>query len=302
MRRHVFLMLERILELNSALIDIVHPDVSMSDAQCNEMKQLEGLLCDPFLTTKKIQAADLTPGLFFKEWKKLILKFSQIGGSLADAMRTSTESREKVLLGNNVLLAAIYADPMYRVTLNDDERAKGRAALLQIALSLKYYEEIRTSANLFEEEIHSSRKENFSFTSESEDEDFEKLLDKQAKRRRTDTEGADVKSSPLRRFKMNFNNALTEMENINRSLKMYVMDAISRYPATLNRVAYAVTALPSAQVSVERLFSALCIIRSHLRTSMNTLTAKQIFEKLSFGPSKANCLFMFIFTQIYVLN
>ena len=40
-------------------------------------------------------------------------------------MRTSTECREKVL-DNNVLLAAVYVDPMYRVTLNDEERAKGK--------------------------------------------------------------------------------------------------------------------------------------------------------------------------------
>ena len=35
---------------------------------------------------------------------------------------------------------------------------------------------------------------------------------------------------------------------------------------------------------------------------LNTLTAKQTFEKLSFGPSKANCLFMFILTQNHVLS
>ena len=63
--------------------------------------------------------------------------------------------------------------------LNDDERTKGRGALLQIDLSLKCYDEIKTSANLLEKENQSSRK-NSSFTSETEDEDFEKLLDRQA--------------------------------------------------------------------------------------------------------------------------
>ena len=180
-----YLMLERLLELKPALISIAHPDVLLSDDQWNEVKQLEGLLCHPFLTTKKLQAADLTPGSFFKEWKKLIFKFSQIGDILADAMRTSMECREKALLDSNVLLAAVYVDPMYRVTLNDEERAKGKAALLQIALSLKHHEERRCGANLFEEENQSSRRENFSSTSESEDEEFEKLLDRQAKRRKT---------------------------------------------------------------------------------------------------------------------
>ena len=91
-------MLERLLELKPTLIDIVHPYISLPDTQWNEVKQLEGLLRHPFLTTKKLQAADLTPGSLFKEWKKLIFKFSQIGGILADATRTSMECCEKVLL------------------------------------------------------------------------------------------------------------------------------------------------------------------------------------------------------------
>ena len=186
----------------SALMDIVHPDVSLSDAQWNEVKQLEGLLRHPFLATKKLQAANLTPESFFKEWKKLIFTFSQIGGILADAMRTSMEHHEKVLLDNNVLLAAVYVDPMYRVTLNNEEHAKGKSALLQIALSLRHHEKKRRGANLFEEENQSSRKENFSSTSESEDEDFEKLLDRQAKYRKTYKEDAASNLSPLQLFKM----------------------------------------------------------------------------------------------------
>ena len=87
--------------------------------------------------------------------------------------------------------------------MNDEERAKGKAALLQISLCLKHHEE-RCGANLFEEENQSSGIENFSSTSESEDEDFEKLLDRQAKRRKTYTEDAASNSSPLRLFKMDF--------------------------------------------------------------------------------------------------
>ena len=119
------------------------------------------------------------------------------------------------------------------MTLNDEERAKGKAALLQIVLSLKHHEERRCGANLWKKENQSSIKEDFSSTSESEDEDFEKLLDRQAKRRKTYTEDAASDSSPLRLFKMDFNNALTDMENIDRSSTVTVMDAISRYPAIL---------------------------------------------------------------------
>ena len=105
-------MLECLLERKPALMDIVHPDVSLSNAHWNEVKQLEGLIRHPFLTTKKLQAGDLTLGSFFKEQKKLIFKFSQIGGILADAMRTSMDCRKKILLDNYTLLAAVYIDPM----------------------------------------------------------------------------------------------------------------------------------------------------------------------------------------------
>ena len=68
---------------------------------------------------------------------------------------------------------------MYRVAINDEERAKDKAALLQTAPSLKYPEEGRSGVNLLEEENQSSRKESFLPILESQD-DYLKLLEKQA--------------------------------------------------------------------------------------------------------------------------
>ena len=58
------------------------------------------------------------------------------------------------------------------------------------------------------------------------------------------------------------------MEMIDRASKVNVMDAIAQYPTILQKVSFTVTALPPTQVTVERLFSALRIIRSDLRASM----------------------------------
>jgi len=74
------------------------------------------------------------------------------------------------------------------------------------------------------------------------------------------------------------NNVLTDLENIDRSSKVTVMDAISRYPSILQKAACTVTALPSTQVNVERLFSALRIIRSDLRTSIVYCFRNKCFE------------------------
>ena len=57
------------------------------------------------------------------------------------------------------------------------------------------------------------------------------------------------------------------MEKIDRSSKLSVLQAIERYSQIVQKVAYTVTALPPTQVSVERLFSALRLIRSDLRAS-----------------------------------
>ena len=42
--------------------------------------------------------------------------------SLAHAMKASMEKRETVLLENDVLLAAVFVDPMYRITLTEEQQ------------------------------------------------------------------------------------------------------------------------------------------------------------------------------------
>ena len=73
-----YLMIQRLLELKECLLDLAHPDPTLTDCQWNELKQLEELLRHPFLATKQMQSARLTPGSFYKEWKTLILSFRML--------------------------------------------------------------------------------------------------------------------------------------------------------------------------------------------------------------------------------
>ena len=100
-------MIQRLLELKKCLLDLAHPDLTLTDCQWNEVKQLEELLRHPFLATKQMQSAHLTPGSFYKEWKTLIFKLSHVGGKVADAIRASMQHRETKLINNDVLLSAI---------------------------------------------------------------------------------------------------------------------------------------------------------------------------------------------------
>ena len=91
-------MIAWLLELKDTLVDMANPNVYLSEAQWDEVKNLESLLLLPFQLTKKLQYADLdqvTPGSFYKEWKKLYFRLSQIGGMLVDAIKSSMECREK---------------------------------------------------------------------------------------------------------------------------------------------------------------------------------------------------------------
>ena len=65
-------------------------------------------------------------------------------------------------------------------------------------------------------------------------------------------------------FRESFQKILVKMEKINQSSKLTVLQAIEHYQQIVQKVAYTVTARPPTQVSVERLFSALHLIRSDL--------------------------------------
>nr|XP_039273925.1 uncharacterized protein LOC120347876 [Styela clava] len=271
-----YLMIQRLLEIKNSLIDMANPDITLTDLQWRQTHQLEELLREPYLVTKRLQAQDLTPGSFYKEWKNLIYKLSQSSSIIADAIKASMLRRAKCLLDNPVLLAAIYVDPMYRVTLSEEQLNRGKAALCDIAVRMHR----GSRATQFEDQsICASGPLRNSSDSGSECEiDFEKHLDIEAKRRRTEKESRNSNSdlSPLSKFKRDFFYALNDVEKIDRSYKLDILKAIPEYPEIVQNVAYMVTALPPTQVSVERLFSALRIIRSDLRASMKEDLVKAI--------------------------
>ena len=87
----------------------------------------------PYLVTKKLQG-DLAPGLFYKQWKSLIFTLSKADCMIADAIKSSMMHREKTFLNNNLLLAAIYVDPMQRFMLSNEQIDGGMAALCDLAV------------------------------------------------------------------------------------------------------------------------------------------------------------------------
>ncbi|XP_071057018.1 uncharacterized protein [Onthophagus taurus] len=235
-----------------------------------QIMELETLLRQPHIVTVQLQSADLTPGVFLKEWKNLIFNLSKIEGPIAEGIRSSMIRRESLLLDNDILLAAIYIDPMYRILLSEEQMIRGRKSFYTVGLRMFNNNlEDNKVAGLCESQTITETKQNQTIIEILENtNDFEQFLDDEENKRSEPHLKSDLSDNDVALFKQNFENALTLVERFNRYSKLTVKEAIPKYPKIVQNSAWAVTALPPTQVSVERLFSALKIIKSDLRASL----------------------------------
>ncbi|XP_073510784.1 uncharacterized protein [Phyllobates terribilis] len=247
-----YLMIERLLELKPFLIDMANPQVTLNEGQWTQVAELKELLNHPFTVTKKLQAEDLTPGIFIREWKNLLFCLSQRGGLIADGNSASMKRRETQLLENKMFLAAVYVDPSHRILLDDQQLTKGKEALTEVAVRMSgLQEDCQAQEDLGPDSATAA----ISSSSSDEEFDFDKYLDdmKQAKhcRKEKDFTPSPI-ASRLTILHQNVSLALKEIEKFNRSSKLTVHEAIPLYPDIVRDVAHVVTALPPTQVSVER--------------------------------------------------
>ncbi|XP_023224633.1 oocyte zinc finger protein XlCOF6-like [Centruroides sculpturatus] len=221
----------------------------------------------------------MTPGLFYKEWESLIFRYSKSDSNIANEIKNAIVFRENHLLDNNILLAGIYVYPMVRCLLTQEQENRAKNALFELAIrikGLKIEEQATTDdiTQILTHELPSSSK-----TPCDSEEEFEKYLDEQDKIKRprlTSNMSTDRKGN-LTKFRDEFYHVVKKVNSIDRSSNLDVKTAILHYPDIIQDTALNVTALPPAQVSVERLFSALKIIKSDLRASMNADLIESIF-------------------------
>ena len=117
----------------------------------------------------------------------------------------------------------------------------------------------------------------------------EKMLDRQdhdvrVKRRKMQDGIESESDSSVSEFKKKFQDALLAVGNFDRKSKIDVFDAIKyKYPDIIRKPALLVTALPPTQVSVERLFSALGLIKTDQRAAMKEkLTEASLFLRANY--------------------
>ncbi|KAM9301722.1 LOW QUALITY PROTEIN: uncharacterized protein PAF06_014937 [Gastrophryne carolinensis] len=261
-----YLMVKRLLELKDFIEEMDNENIAITESQWTQTKELENLLSHPFTVTKRLQCDDLTPGKFLLEWKRLLFHLNKNGGLIAEGIASSMMKRESLFLENEILLAAI-VDPMSRLLLNSEQTATGKKALYDVAVRMKG---LRPEIPPQEDEVLLSNSGNSGSSSSNEELDFDSLLDKMevAKGKRRCISATEPVNVQIKKFQQEFYKALKEVEKYDRSSKLTVEEAILVYPEIVSDVARIVTAMPPTQVNVERLFSALKIIKSDLRASI----------------------------------
>ena len=161
-------------------------------------------------------------------------------------------------------------DPNYRHCLSPQQQAVGRETVVKVALHLEQLKrrtvvEIDTSTNsadMFSSEKLLSATTSATIASSNDGQQtltpdrnsFESFLDEEtAENNQTGLSGLLP--------------CLTVLESFTRQ-NIPVRDVIPKYPVQLQEAAWVLTALPPTQVSVERLFSALRILVSDLRSTL----------------------------------
>ena len=262
--------MKRLLELRSVLDDIDNPLLCLTENQWHSATELEELLRAPYTVTKKLQAEDLIAGEFLFEWKKLIFDLNKKGGLIANGIANSMNRREAQLTDNDILLASIFVDPKNRILLEEEQCKTAKESLCKLAIQMKgLLSKSDNSSSLCQSiEVESS--------SSSDADNFESHLKRiavqKAKKRKVDSTATDAQPVDvnLTKFKEDFNRALAAIENIDydRKSKTSLQEIIKGYPKIIREVALNVIAIPLTQVSMERLFSVLKLMKTDLRASM----------------------------------
>ncbi|XP_034634006.1 BEN domain-containing protein 5 isoform X3 [Trachemys scripta elegans] len=113
----------------------------------------------------------------------------------------------------------------------------------------------------------------------SEDDDFEKELDKQERRQRVSV----IHNCNEALFERNFREDCEAMESIGRLKVKSVFEAIHSYPHRIQAACRIASSMTTTQASVERLFSALKLILNDLRQAMkDDLIAAIIFYRMNY--------------------
>lgn len=203
------------------------------------------------IATKNLQSEKITLSDFYIEWLKCKGLTGQVNSTLALNLVETMEQRENTLLGNDMLLASVLLDPRHRCLLSEDEKTRATETLRSTWRKLQSLKPLDTPEQTEALPPPSMSPGNC-------------IIWEMMQKKRSN-QGQRVEQD----FASQLQNYLdTNAVCFEKDLMQFWRESKQLWPA-LYELAAVVHSVPSTQVSVERLFSAMKFILNDLRTSLN---------------------------------
>ncbi|XP_016663574.1 uncharacterized protein LOC107884945 [Acyrthosiphon pisum] len=275
--------------------------VNLNHSDWEKVETISKALLPAKLCTKKLQYEQLTLTDFYGAWITCKLQTEALSTLISKKLLQHIVDREKYIMANKVLLAAIFLDPRYKITLNEDKCNTAIDHLIKVWIHLKNVElknSIQETTPNIEDRQESS---NSSTDSTDELENFLKNKDKKNDSVSIDFDVSNSQTSTIAtRIETLLKSYHIDQKRLNNKVNiLQFWKTMEASNPELSQLAKVVFSAPATQVSVERLFSGLKFILSPYRKSetnncllkLLVLLAEVLFDDI-------DILFGIIFTLV----
>ncbi|XP_065321217.1 uncharacterized protein LOC135928689 [Gordionus sp. m RMFG-2023] len=206
------------------------------------------------IVTKQFQSEQLTLTDFYAAWLRCCIELEKNPNHFAQLLYSCLKNREERFIKNEILLAAIYLDPRYKVLLSDDDKICAKKHLVNLWRRIKSLTTPILSDDISSDEVI-----------EQED-DLEKLIQLKERQEKIFKRGPTIAEKSIGTIITRFSDykRLDKKENILHFWESAKLEHPELY--ILSKILFAV---PATQVSVERSFSHLKFILSPHRSRMS---------------------------------
>uniref|UniRef100_A0A2S2NMP6 Histone-lysine N-methyltransferase SUV420H2 n=1 Tax=Schizaphis graminum TaxID=13262 RepID=A0A2S2NMP6_SCHGA len=278
-------MLERLQYLkdfiqNMSVNDKTLKKVALSYHDWQQVETISKALLPAKVCSTKLQTEQLTMTDFYGAWIFCKIQTNAMNSDFANKLVQLMTYREKIILNNQVLLAAIFLDPRYNITLSREQSASAIQHLTNIWICLKKIELNNQEVNTISPEYHQNTSDSLNPTDpiddleiylrskvndESTSFDFGSLSNSQ-----TETIGTKIETL-LKSFSIEEKRLCHKINILQfwKSKKLVYPELFE-----LSNIVFSVLA---TQVSVERLFSGLKFVLSPYRCN---ISAKNLENQL----------------------
>lgn len=234
------------------------------------VKHIESILSHFAKQTTRMQKETISLSDFFGAWARIKMELSKYrNDTLASNLLLEMNKRETVLFNNDVLNAAVFLDPRFQQFMPADKKD---AAIIFLSKLHKRIESIQHSPN------GATNAEN-----SCEPDEFEEFLngiygsndaDNNSAETHADNDASNERASNdintiLKKF------GSSKHEPMKSSIFDYWNNNMNVRPE-VRRLAFVVHSVPPTQTTVERSFSAMALILTHLRTTLSDRNLENI--------------------------